>query len=168
MRPIHRPVLLALGMTSLAACVPNSAPPAPAPPPAPPPSLPPPQPAPPPMAWQEAPLTPGDWIYRRDDGRSAADFAGMFELRCDGGLQIRLVRSGAGPGEMWVSTTYGTRGLTAAAEQGALVVRLAASDPLLDEMAFSRGRFAVQARGTAMLILPAWPEPARVIEDCRE
>jgi hypothetical protein len=34
-------------------------------------------------------------------------------------------------------------------------------------MAFSRGRFMVEAQGMATLVLPAWPEPARVVEDCR-
>jgi hypothetical protein len=44
---------------------------------------------------------------------------------------------------------------------------LAATDPLLDAIAFSRGRFAVEAPGLPTLILPTWPEPARVVEECR-
>jgi hypothetical protein len=46
-------------------------------------------------------------------------------------------------------------------------VGLTATDRLLDEIAFSRGRFTVELPGTPMLIIPAWPEPARVVEDCR-
>ena len=42
-----------------------------------------------------------------------------------------------------------------------------AYDPLLDAIAFSRGRFTVESESGAMLVLPAWPEPARVVEDCR-
>ena len=42
-----------------------------------------------------------------------------------------------------------------------------AFDPLLDAIAFSRGRFAVSVSGTTALVVPAWEEPARVIEDCR-
>ena len=49
----------------------------------------------------------------------------------------------------------------------ALTARLNPGDPVLDAMVFSRGRFAVEAPGTPLLVVPAWPEPARVIEDCR-
>jgi hypothetical protein len=44
---------------------------------------------------------------------------------------------------------------------------LPANDRLLDAMVFSRGRFTVEVPGTPMLVIPAWPEPARVVEDCR-
>jgi len=44
---------------------------------------------------------------------------------------------------------------------------LSARDPLLDAIAFSRGRFALEAAGLETLYLPAWPELSRVIEDCR-
>jgi hypothetical protein len=44
---------------------------------------------------------------------------------------------------------------------------LPAADPLFDQMAFSRGRFTIAAEGLPMLVIPAWPEPARAIEDCR-
>ena len=44
---------------------------------------------------------------------------------------------------------------------------LAASDPHLDMMAYSRGKFVVQIKGTPDLIVPSWPEIARVVEDCR-
>jgi hypothetical protein len=46
-------------------------------------------------------------------------------------------------------------------------VRLPVSDLLLDQMAFSRGRFLVAVEGGPWLIVPAWPEFGRVIEDCR-
>jgi hypothetical protein len=52
-----------------------------------------------------------------------------------------------------------------------LATELAARDPLLDAMAFSRGRIAVTVGGVAggaeALVMPAWPEAARTIEDCR-
>jgi len=44
---------------------------------------------------------------------------------------------------------------------------LPAYDGLLDAMSFSRGRIAVTVSGTPMLVVPAWPEVARVVEDCR-
>jgi hypothetical protein len=42
-----------------------------------------------------------------------------------------------------------------------------AQDPLLDAMAFSKGRFAVESAGLATLYVPPYPEVTRVIEDCR-
>lgn len=46
-------------------------------------------------------------------------------------------------------------------------VTLEARDPLLDAMAFSNGRFAINAASERALVVPAWPEITRVIEDCR-
>jgi len=46
-------------------------------------------------------------------------------------------------------------------------IEIPAYDPLLDALAFSRGRLAVGVKGQALAVLPAWPEVARVIEDCR-
>jgi len=40
-------------------------------------------------------------------------------------------------------------------------------DPLLDAIAFSRGRIAVGLPGTPAIVLPGWAKPARVAEDCR-
>jgi len=44
---------------------------------------------------------------------------------------------------------------------------LPAFDTLFDGIAFSRGRFGVAVSNAPALIVPAWAEPARVIEDCR-
>jgi hypothetical protein len=44
---------------------------------------------------------------------------------------------------------------------------LPARDPLLDAIAFSRGRFAVAVPGEPTLYVPSWTEISRVIEDCR-
>jgi hypothetical protein len=126
-----------------------------------------PQPAPPPVAptavetaaqdWRDLPLAPGDWTY--DPAASEARY-GDFSLRCDSARgQVVAARAGSS-GPLRLRTTYGERVLPAG---GAL----AAADPLLDEIAYSRGRFTVDRPGAAMLVLPAWPEPARVVEDCR-
>jgi len=48
-----------------------------------------------------------------------------------------------------------------------ITIQLTAYDPLLDGVAFSRGRFAVGVSGGPALVVPAWAEAARVIEDCR-
>ena len=42
-----------------------------------------------------------------------------------------------------------------------------ARDPLLDAMAFSKGRFALEVAGLPTLYVPSYPEVTRVIEDCR-
>lgn len=159
-----------LGLSiAVAACVPAPPPPPMAPPPAPAPApAPPPAPPPlPPAEWQDAPLSAGDWSYRGDGARAAAVFAsGSFTLRCEGNGSVALdLPGGSGPG-LIVRTTYGERRVQGTATTTGMVVTLPVSDPLLDQIAFSRGRFMVQA-GSAALILPAWPEPARVIEECR-
>jgi hypothetical protein len=48
-----------------------------------------------------------------------------------------------------------------------LIADVAATDPLLDAIAFSRGRIATAASGAPMLAVASGPETTRVIEDCR-
>ena len=42
-----------------------------------------------------------------------------------------------------------------------------AGDQGFDWMGFSRGRIAIEAPGQARLVIPAWAEIGRVVEDCR-
>lgn len=155
--------LLALG---LAACT-TTPPPRPAPRPAPLPVQPrPAAPAAPPTDWRDIPVTPGGWSYARDAAGSSASFteaggAVDFVMRCDSAThRVGLTRPGA-TGSILITTSY------APMRWPASPVMLAASDLFLDRIAFSRGRFTVESAGTARLVLPAWAEPARVIEDCR-
>lgn len=133
-----------------------------APPPRPAPVPPPPEPS--GQAQPEAPLTPGDWSYSGEPDGSAAIFglagAPLFSLRCDPARrQVSIsLRNASQP--LRLQTSFGQRSLPVG-------TALAAADPLLDEIVFSRGRFTVEAQGAETLILPTWPEPARVIEDCR-
>jgi hypothetical protein len=153
-------------LAGLAACAPRPAPQA-APPPAPLPVAPLPPPASPqPPDWRDLPLSPGDWTYAQaPDGSRATFGGGLFAVRCDSARrEIELARIAAGAGAMAVTTSYGTRSLPLAAGG---VAQLPAADPLLDQMAFSRGRFTVEVKGLERLVIPAWPEPARVVEDCR-
>lgn len=168
-------VLVLLAFVLITACVPRPAAPPPAPPaPAPPPTLPPPTP-PPPLAWEDAALSPGDWTYRDEGGASSAHFGlpgqPQLMLRCEPGRTVTVQRAGASAGaSLTLRSSSGDRSLRAvmaAASPPALTATLAAADPLLDALVFSRGRFAVEAPGLPILIVPAWPEPARVIEDCR-
>jgi hypothetical protein len=151
-------------LAGLAACAPKPAPqaaPAPLKVTLPPPPAPPQAPD-----WRDLPLSPGDWTYAAAPGGSRAMFGGgLFSVRCDAARrEVELARIAAGAGTMAITTSYGTRSLPVAAEG---VARLQAADPLLDQMAFSRGRFTIEVEGLERLVVPAWPEPARVVEDCR-
>lgn len=45
--------------------------------------------------------------------------------------------------------------------------KLSPRDAQLDAVAFSRGRFLVSVTGMNDVVIPAWPEFTRVVEDCR-
>ena len=70
---------------------------------------------------------------------------------------------------MAVRSSFGARSLAFSPEPGPDLgtATLAADDPFLDGMIFSRGRFSVEVAGAPMLMMPSWAEPARVVEDCR-
>jgi hypothetical protein len=160
MKRAYPPGLLAL---ALAGCS------TPAPPPAKPAAAPPPQiaaPPPPAVDWRDIPETPGRWGYARDTAGSSATFTetgGVADLvlRCDAvAHKVTLTRPGM-TGAITLTTSYGTRSWPDSP------VMLASTDPVLDQIAFSRGRFTIEMANAPRLVLPAWAEPARVIEDCR-
>jgi hypothetical protein len=128
--------------------------------------------------WRDAALTPGDWTYASDGGGAIARYgpgagSALLSLRCDRAQgAVSLERAGSAPGAvpLTVTTSEGGRAFSATPMPGSqptLAVRFAARDSFLDMLAFSRGRFAVEAAGLPALFVPAWPEVARVIEDCR-
>jgi hypothetical protein len=47
------------------------------------------------------------------------------------------------------------------------VVSISPGDIMMDRIAYSRGRFAVETSGLESLAIPVWPEFSRVVEDCR-
>jgi hypothetical protein len=164
----------------LTCCAPSPLPtPAPAPAPAPPPSAPPP-PAPPPTAWQDAPLTPGRWSYRSEGQRSAAAYGAsgaipVLTLRCERpsrtiSVERTLAAIPATASTITIRTSFGDAQWPAAVADPTrplLSAQRTATDPLFDKLAYTRGRFMIEASSGGALILPAWPEVARVIEDCR-
>ena len=161
----------ALAILLLSGCVPRTAPPpVPAAPPAPAPASAP-APAPAPLAWEDAAPAPGDWRWHDGGGGSTAAFGAsgpLFVVRCEPDRRIALIRVGARAGTvLTIRTSYGARALPATPAPEGLSATVAASDPVLDSIVFSRGRFAVEAPDMPLLVLPAWPEPARVVEDCR-
>ena len=121
----------------------------------------------------DAPITPGDWRY----AAGTATFAGLdgsvlLTLRCSGGA-ITLDRAGIGnefAPTLIVRSEAISRALSATTTPGApgsTVASLSALDSLLDAIAFSKGRFAVESAGLPTLYVPPYPEVTRVIEDCR-
>jgi len=135
-----------------------------------------PPPAPPPFAghWADAPATPGDWSYSA--GIAAFGEPGAqprLTLRCDrasGAVEIVRAGSAVAALPMHVLTEFETRTLDAVparSDPASIVAHLPARDSLLDAMAFSKGRFAVEIAGLQTLYVPSWAEVTRVIEDCR-
>jgi hypothetical protein len=123
-----------------------------------------------------SPVSRGSWTYREITGGSEASFVdGTSTTRmivaC--GKVTRLVtisRTSTAPAAnltFWTSSA--SRNLAARFDQpsGRVIVQLGGSDPLLDALVFSRGRFATMMPGTPALVLPAEPEVAHVVEDCR-
>lgn len=92
----------------------------------------------------------------------------IFTITCDGG-NVSLYRPGPEALTMTITTTTLAKRLLGSPDSvthGALgTVR--ANDPLLDAIVYSRGKFMVSATSLPDLILPPWPEIARVVEDCR-
>jgi hypothetical protein len=118
----------------------------------------------------------GSWTYTATANGSEATFLNtsampQVTIRCT--LAARRVTiakpaSGAAP-YLSVWTSAASRNLLASFNPATmrLSADVAATDPLLDAIAFSRGRFGVSVSAQPALVLPAWAEPSRVIEDCR-
>lgn len=118
----------------------------------------------------------GAWGYRTIPGGSQADYvdaAGTvrLQLRCNRSARtVSIARTGVGAAAptLAVWTTSLSRSVPARfLTTNELVADVAASDPLLDAIAFSRGRIATAASGAAMVAVASGPELTRVIEDCR-
>lgn len=168
--------LACVSLAALAGCVAPSTPaprpavPVPAPTYAPPPA--------PPAAssdWRDWAVTPGSWAYRQDARGSIALFgAGQGDvaltLRCDrSARQLYLSRKGSASGTMTIRTSSTARSLTTQPANGTayVTVALPVSDPIVDAMGYSRGRFIVETAPLPPLVVPAWAEVLRVAEDCR-
>lgn len=172
--------LAAIACAAAAGCSAPAPKPTPVPPvarpaPSPTPTPPPPAPA---AKWNDNPATAGDWFYRKGNGTTAALFGASgsdarFAVTCVlGQRRVTLARAGAASqsAPMTIRTEFGDRALTGVpSTEGlpSLVATLGSEDPLLDSIAFSKGRFAVEVAGQMPLYLPTWPEITRVIEDCR-
>jgi hypothetical protein len=118
----------------------------------------------------------GSWSYSSTPAGSEASFMNpsalpQLTIRCT--LATRRVSiskpaSGAAPFlGLWTSAQ--TRNVPASFNPATARISadVNAYDPLLDAIAFSRGRFGVSVSSQPALVVPAWAEPQRVIEDCR-
>lgn len=131
------------------------------------------------MTWMDAPATPGKWDYRRGPSGSIATFAAdqpygvVLVCPADAPGLVLLGVSISGPGQRRVHIRTETAERTMVTRPGTdtgarvAMVEIPASDPLLDAMALSKGRFAVEVDGLSPLYLPSYAEVSRVIEDCR-
>ena len=103
--------------------------------------------------------------------RSAPGQPDLARLTCDAASSRTILwtnRVPAGAVPLVVTTTSARRLLAVTADPaGGAGATLAVRDPLLDAMAFSRGRFMLEMAGYPALYLPAWPELGRVVDDCR-
>jgi hypothetical protein len=127
--------------------------------------------------WTDWPITPGNWVYRKDDRGSIGYFGetgknAVVTLRCDTSRgRIYLSREGTmlGP-EIMVRTSSTSKAVPAASAGGTppyVASELSPVDPILDAMAYSRGRVSIEASGHSKIAIPAWAEISRIIEDCR-
>lgn len=175
--PIPISIIALSALVIVAGCVspPPAEPPRPRPTLAPPPPLPAPA-APAAADWRDWPVTPGTWTYGRDTRGSRAMFGvanadARLVLRCDTAeRRVYLSRAGENPAPFAVRTSSVTRAVPVRSTGGTMpyvAAAMAPTDPLLDAMAFSRGRFAIDQAGGSPLVVPAWAEIGRVIEDCR-
>ncbi|WP_283404955.1 hypothetical protein [Novosphingobium panipatense] len=122
--------------------------------------------------WRDAAQTAGQWTYAGNGTASGATFgSGQFVVQCDPGRStmtlLRAGPSGAGSATLTIMTSTGTSTLSGTRSGRGIGATVSPRDPVLDAMAFSRGRFAVAAPGEPTLYLPSWTEISRVIEDCR-
>ena len=129
-------------------------------------------------SWMDAPATPGSWNYDDRGNLTLAVFVTptrgtAMAIHCDRPSRtIWLIMAGqtGGAPTMVVRTETATRALAAKLDLGEfanVIATLRGDDPLLDAMALSKGRFAVEVQGLPPLIVPSWAEVSRVIEDCR-
>jgi hypothetical protein len=129
-----------------------------------------------PLDFATATPVAGNWQYLSANGASEARFLGsqgqvQLTVRCTI-VTRRITISKPAPGaapflSIWTSAQ--TRSLPASflPATATLNADISAYDPLLDAITFSRGRIAIGIPGQPTLVLPAWAEAGRVIEDCR-
>jgi hypothetical protein len=117
-------------------------------------------------------------VYRKDNRGSLALFGetdrdAVFIIRCDKSRrQLILSRSGSvgDKATMLLRASAGLQSYSASNSGGSpqyAAISVSPGDLMMDRIAYSRGRFAVETSGLQSLAIPVWPEFSRVVEDCR-
>ena len=118
----------------------------------------------------------GSWSYASTADGSEASFANatgnpQLWLHCTRATRrVTIVKpaSAAAPFlNVWTSSLTQNVPSSFNPATGRLTINLSAYDPLLDAIVSSRGRIGFSVAGQQALVVPAWAEVARVIEDCR-
>jgi hypothetical protein len=118
----------------------------------------------------------GRWTYAPAPGGGEARFVnatGLAQLTLHCTRATRRVRiskpaTGAAPFLLvWTSSQQRNVPASFDPQTNLITIDLPAFDALLDAMMFSRGRLGVAVSGSPALVVPPWPEIARVVEDCR-
>ena len=126
--------------------------------------------------WTDWTIAAGAWVYRRDDRGSIALYGtpgadALVTLRCDNArARLFLSRASDVGGTMTVRTSSTSKAITVQPTGGKpayAASEIGVSDPLLDAIAFSRGRIALELSGAQNIAIPVWSEIGRVVEDCR-
>jgi hypothetical protein len=118
----------------------------------------------------------GNWTYAATSDGSEATFVGATSqpqilLRCARAtrrVSVAKPATGAAPFmTIWTSTDSRSAPTSFNPGTGRLTADFAASDRILDAIAFSRGRVAFGVGNAPALVVPPWSEISRVVEDCR-
>jgi hypothetical protein len=112
-------------------------------------------------AGKSLPVAAGQWSYAATATGGEARYGNHLMLQCDKATRtITVTRPGTPNAALTIATDTKSRALP-------LSGRLSAYDPLLDAIAYSRGRVVISGGTGPVLAVPSWPEAARAIEDCR-
>ena len=112
-------------------------------------------------AGKALPMANGQWSHIATANGSAARYGTYVLLQCDRPTRtVTISRPDTPAVPLTIATDTASRPLP---PNG----RLSAYDPLLDAIAFSRGRILISGGAGPILAVPSWPEAARAIEDCR-
>jgi hypothetical protein len=118
----------------------------------------------------------GTWTYAATSDGSEATFSNSSNFpqlwvhctRATRRVSISKLATAAAPQVgVWTSALTRTVAASFNAATGRLTIDFDANDPLLDGLSNSRGRIGFTVRTEPPLVVPAWAEPARVVEDCR-
>jgi len=127
-----------------------------------------------PIDWRDAPISAGAWSWDGAGGVSRARYGlqgaqPLAHITCQGGTITILLTGHTGAETTLFALSTATKAWQATARTvpGGYSVSLGAGDRVWDAVALTRGRFALELAGRAMLVLPADPAISRVVEDCR-